>query len=207
MTLSEMVSTARFRLGNKKNFDDQIVNEIRMAQNALERDPKLNLWFLFRSFVFQSYVGERTYPLPNDFVKMSELHQPFFQNPNNAVFNLKRKPAHLVFRPTDAGVPSYYGLEGQMFITDKEAEGVYRIFYFASDLELISGSQEVNNWTRSAPNLLLLRAVMNIAKTVRDLDLFNLTKVEYDIEYRNLADMCVAQEDVGFDISRGDTFN
>ena len=47
---------------------------------------------------------------------------------------------------------------------------------------------------------------MNISKTVRDMDLFNLTKVEYDIEYRNLADMCVAQEDVGFDISRGDTF-
>lgn len=204
MTLTEMLSIARFRLGNKRNFDEQLVAEIKMAQNGLERDPKLNLWFLFRSFTFQSYIGERTYPMPNDFVKMAEMYQPYFQNPEGAVFDIKRKPAHLVFRPTTTGSPEYYGMEGQMFVTDKNADGVYRIFYYGSDVELISSVQEENNWTRLAPNVLVLRAVMNIAKTVRDMDLFTLTKAEYDVEYRNLSDMCVAQEDYGYDISRGD---
>lgn len=206
MTLTEMISVAQFRLGNKRNFDAQIVAEIKMAQNALEKDPKLNLWFLFRSWAFQSYIGERSYPLPNNFVKMAELYQPYFQNPQNAIYELKRKPAHLVFRPTTTGIPQYYGLEAQMFITDKDADGVYRIFYYASDEELALTTREENNWTRIAPNILVLRAVMNIAKTVRDMDLFALTKAEYDIEYKNLADMCVAQEDFGYDISRGDTF-
>jgi len=204
MNLSQLLTTARFRLGNRTNIDSQIVSEIRLAQNSLERDPKLNLWFLFRSFVFQSYVGERSYALPNDFVKMAEMYQPYFQTAENAVFNLKRKPAHLVFRPTSGGIPEYYGLEAQMFITDKEADGVYRIFYYASDRELILGSQEDNDWTRMSPNILVLKAVMNVAKTLRDMDLFNLTKVEYDIEYQNLFAMCVAQEDFGYDLSRGD---
>lgn len=204
MTLSDILSTAQFRLGNKKNLDQQIINEIRLAQNALEKDPKLNLWFLFRSFVFQSYVGERTYPMPNDFVKLAEMYQPYFQNAQNAVFNLKRKPTNLVFRPATLGVPEYYGMEASMFITDKEADGVYRIFYYASDTELALGSVEENNWTRMFPSILLLRAVMNVAKTLRDMDLFALTKAEYDVEYKNLHDMCVAQEDVGYDLSRGD---
>lgn len=204
MTLSEMLSLAQFRLGNKTHLNAQIISEIKFAQNSLERDPKLNLWFMFRSWAFQAYIGERTYPLPNNFIKMAELYQPFFQTPENAVYNLTRKPAHLVFRPTSEGIPEFYGLEAQMFITDKEADGVYRIFYYASDDELALTTLEENNWTRMFPNILVLRAVMNVAKTLRDGDLFNFTKAEYDVEYKNLFDMCVAQEDVGYDISRGE---
>lgn len=204
MTLSDILEAARFRLGNKTNLDNHIAREVRLAQRALETDPKLNLWFLFRSFTFQSYLTERAYPLPNDFVKMSEMYQPYFLNEQNLVSSLKRKPTNLVFRPTTLGVPEYYGLEAQMFITDKDAEGVYRIFYYASDVDLHQGQVEENNWTRISPLILMLRAVMNVAKTTRDMDLFSLTKAEYDVEYKNLHDMCVAQEDVGYDLSRGD---
>jgi hypothetical protein len=207
MKLSAMINQVEFRLGNKKNLRPQIEAEILLAQNALERDPKLNLWFLFKSFVFQSYLTERTYPMPNDFVKMAELYQPYFMDQNNSVSDLKRKPAHMVFRPTQTGTPQWYGLEASMFITDVNADGVYRIFYFASDKELISDLQEENEWTRAAPLVLILRAAMNVAKTLRDFDAFNTLNAEYQVEYKNLHDMCVAQEDFGFDITRGEYDN
>ena len=204
MNLSQMIATIQFRLGNKKHIDEHIVNEIRLAQNALERDPKLNLWFLFRSFTFQAYVGERTYPMPNNYIKMCEMYQPYFIDANNAVSRLTRKPADLVFRPTTGGVPRYYGFQADMFITDVEADGVYRIFYYASDDELVVGTREDNDWTRKFPSVIVTRAAMNVAKTLRDMDLFNVLNAEYQVEYRNLFEMCVAQDDVGYDVARGD---
>lgn len=203
MNLSQIVSQIAFRLGNKKNLDSQIENEIRFAQNELERDPKLNLYFLFRSFVFQSYTTERTYPLPNDFVKMSEMHQPFFQYPTGVIANLTRMPADKIFRPEVSCSPRYYGIEAVMFITDVSLDGVYRIFYYASDTEL-GGSVLENNWTRFAAGTLMLRAAMNVAKTLRDMELFSVLNAEYQVSYKDLHDMCVAQEDVGFNIARGD---
>lgn len=203
MNLSQIVSQIAFRLGNKKNLDQQIENEIRFAQNELERDPKLNLYFLFRSFTFQSYPTDRTYPLPNDFVKMSEMHQPFFQYPNGTIAELRRMPADKIFRPEVSVSPCFYGLEALMFITDVSLDGIYRIFYYASDAEL-GGSVLENNWTRFASGVLMLRAAMNVAKTLRDMELFNTLYAEYQVSYKDLHDMCVAQEDVGFNIARGD---
>ncbi len=204
MTLQQMVSQIEFRLGNKRNLSAQIVNEIQLAQKSLEIDPKLNVYFLFRSWAFQAFVTERSYPMPNDFVKLCDTNQPYYLDVNNTVFRLKRRLADAVFLPSTVGVPQYYAFQSMAFITDKLSDGVYRVFYYGMDSVLSLDGVTENNWTRLAPNVVMLKAAMNVAKTLRDMDLFNMLNAEYQVEYKNLFDMCVAQEDVGFDISRGE---
>lgn len=205
MNLTELVAQIEFRLGGRKNITDKIKGEIELAQLDLERDPKLNLFFLSRSFVFQTYLTERSYPMPNDWIKMNENQQPYFMDSNESITYLKRKSAHKVFRPAQAGVPQTYALEAVMMVLDVPADGVVRIFYYGQDEKLTDLNQE-NNWTRFAPNVLLLKAAMNVAKTLRDMELFNVLNAEYQISYENLYRTCVSQEDTGFDIARGEDY-
>lgn len=204
MNLQAIIDQIEFRLGNKKNLTEKIVGEIVLAQKSLEVDPKLNLYFLFRSWTFQAYVNERAYPMPADFVKLCDVNQPYYIDSTNTVYPLKRRLAGAVFVPGSTGIPQYYAFQSNSLITDKMVDGVYRIFYYGSDPELSLTGITENNWTRLAPNVLLLKAAVNVAKTLRDMDLFNALYAEYQVEYQNLFDMCVSMEDVGYDISRGE---
>lgn len=204
MDLQAIVSQIEFRIGNKKHLSAQIVTEIELAQKSLERDPKLNLYFLFRSWAFQAFVDDRAYPMPGDFVKLCDVNQPYYIDSTNTVYRLKRRVADAVFVPGQVGIPQYYAFQNNSFITDKLVDGVYRIFYYGMDTTLSLTGVTENNWTRLAPNVIMLKAAINIAKTLRDFELMNALNAEYQIEYQNLFDLCVAMEDVGHDISRGE---
>lgn len=203
MNLTTLLNQMRFRLGNRKNLDEQLKGELYLAQRSLELDPKLNLYFLSRSFVFQTYTTEVAYPMPQDFVKMNELQQPYFMDPNESITKMTRKRADQIFKPSVIEPPRFYDMQALMMVTSSKADGVIRIFYFGVDDELTE-EKPSNNWTRFAPNVIMLKALMNVAKTLRDMDLFNTTTAEYNIEYDNLYRMCVAQEDYGFDLARGE---
>jgi hypothetical protein len=171
MTRDEAVATIRNRLGNRgPAFDPMIVDELKRAQDHFEQNGTPP-WFLVKTDSSRSTTaGERRLTLPGDWIMESEDDGIWLLAPGG-VRLAKREYRALRGSAfyTANGRPEMYAIVGTtmyLFPTPDKEYGL-ELNYYAADAKLDSGDVE-NGWLKYAPWLLIAKAGLEVARTLRD---------------------------------------
>lgn len=205
-TLPKLISALRFRLGNKKGFDDDFLREIQFAQERLEDDPTLEYWFLTKmaSIIVISGVAELV--LPTNFIREFDSILPFLQL-NGKVIRLVRadfEDAKLHFQNA-VGQPTHYSEYDEKLVLFPTPDKGYILeyTYLAREEELVPTTNESNAWTRNAFQMLLNKTGIALAQSFRDKEALANFTADFQAAFSELMTRITQREEVNFHQSRG----
>ncbi len=174
MTRDEAVAVIAARLGNRgSTFDTQIVTEMKLMQTELEQMPMLP-WFLLVHDTSLATVAEmQTVAVPTAFLLEDDYSHMFITD------NAASPSTTRVVKGTydDLKGAKFYGTNklSERFALQKETlyffptpNDAYSLdwFYFGADTVLSTDVE--NEWLKRAPELMISRTGLKIARFLRD---------------------------------------
>lgn len=208
MTVTDMIEMLKFRLGNRKGMDEEVIlREIQLAQSRLEDDPRLDYSFLIAVTTLPVIVGTGRVSLPVDFNRLLSYKEPLFVSPDGFYCSLPRvyeEPA-LVSVGAGRGTPQgfvHYSDVFQLYPT-ASVEGAVRLPYLRHDAPLGLLSATENAWTKNAFAVLMGRAGISLAQALQSEALGSFVS-DYNVAYQELSIQTTAKEDALFNLARGD---
>lgn len=206
MNLNNMVSLIQTRLGFRDDIQDQVINEINLAQYALERDVTFNPHFLWRAKDICICPECVDYALPPGFLRLDEFSNPLFQ-PDGVFtsYELSKGIAATSYEPNKlAGCVTSFSIYAGNLRLNARACGLLRLFYITATTQLSLIVVE-NLWTQHAFDVLMNKAGMALASALEEQAAFALFSAEYAMTLRRFKTECVAYEDQGMNVARGDS--
>jgi len=168
---SDAISLISSRLGSRTGLDTYIVQELTMAQSALEATEPLP-WFLVAAATLGTYPGVEYVGLPEDFLR--EYAESGHVSSATLQVSEGWKPLQKVgiHRIQDMlpsqGPPTYYAVVGgKMYLRPiPDASYSINLVYYARDAVL--SNVDKNRWLTYAPDVLVSYAGRQVARYLRD---------------------------------------
>jgi hypothetical protein len=206
MNITEILAAIRFRLGNKKGFDNDILREINYAQQRLEDDPTIDYWFLVRFGAFSLTAGDNIVTIPSDFVREYDGYPPYLTL-NERVVHLDKMdlPDAQIVYGDSTGVPEAYTVvDGEVKVYPKPDQNYVLTFpYVGRETTLDGVSVLENGWTKNATQVLLNKAGIALAQAFRDQDALANFTADYQVAFSELMTRVVAREEANMARERG----
>lgn len=196
MTRAEATELVMLRLGKRSGLDTDVVLELKQAQRDLE-EGKFMPWFLKTALSLTTTDAVRYVALPSGFIRETE-EKMWITDSESAKRLYKGNYDELYERElfdSDYLSSWYYAVVGANIYIFPTPDGAYSItgFYFAQDA-VLSAAETENNWLKYAPGMLIAKAGMRMAKTLRDEAAYNLFKEDYGEAYNEAVLSNVARE-------------
>lgn len=205
MNVHDMIAQIQVRLGFRKDLQEEILKEINVAQNQLERDVSFNPYFLWRGQDICLRESCLDYALPETFVRICEFNNPLF-HPEGSPFayEINRGLAVTSYAVDNSvGTPLCYTIQHGNLRLNKRVSGIFRLFFISSTTPL-GGLVDSNLWTEKAYDLLMNKAGLACAKLVRDVSSISYFESDLAVSLLNFKRECIAFEDFGYSIARAD---
>jgi len=173
MYRSEAINLISSRLGQRSGLDNQIKTEMLLAQTELERSPWLP-WFLLAEDTNLTTVAEqRTVDVPSDFLMEYEDIPIYLTDTDGEEYQLTKDDYDALASDTyieDSGRPTHYDLVGAKWYFFPEPDAAYslRVFYYAAAQTLDQEEDLENAWLAYAPDLLIAKTGLAMARFLRD---------------------------------------
>lgn len=202
-TSSDLISLINARLGFRTDRADYILQEAKVAQYALERDVKVNPWFLWRAADICVKEDCVNLTLPPGFLRLCEFNNPLFQPVGQTgAITLSRGFADDVYaKELGNGCPTAFSLQAKNLRLNRKANGMLRLFYMTYNAPLGQGV-EANLWTEHAFDLLLAKTGMAVAASIQNEAALTRFSGDYAEALRAFKAACVAYEDYQHEMTR-----
>jgi hypothetical protein len=206
-TLTDMIAALRFRLGNKKGIDADILREIQFAQTRLQEDPTIEYWFLLNLSTIVLPEGQAEIPFPDGFIRESEGNLPYIDLGTSFPELEKMTMSHArnCFG-AGVGMPRAYSLGDNVLqvypIPDKQYN--LRFSYIRQEPVLTTDPvMGTNAWTTEAMQMLLNKAGIPLAQALRDKDALAAFTNDFNVAFAEMMTRVVQREEANFDHQRG----
>lgn len=206
LNLTEMIIAIRFRLGNKKGIDADIIREINFAQTRLEEDPTIPYWFLvnFNSIVLT--VDVKDVPFPTLFLREYDgvLPSLLIEDEYIPLERLDLSEARARYGLT-TGQPRAYVIVDNLFQVFPTPDKQYILDFpnIQSQEILADPTTLTNSWTKDAAQMLMNKAGIALSQALRDKDaLANFTN-DFNVAFAEMTTRVIAREDANMDHQRG----
>jgi len=196
LTKSEAISLISSRLGSRTGLDDYIVQELIMAQHALEATEPLP-WFLVAAATLGTSAGVEHVTLPDDFLRE---HAESGHTSSAALQvsggwrPLQKVGVHRIqdMLPLQ-GPPTYYAVVGDKiyFRPIPDTSYAINILYYARDANL--GDVDKNRWLTYAPDVLVSYAGRQVARYLRDQSAAVLFQEDLTLALQRLATQTISR--------------
>lgn len=208
MNLTEMIAALRFRLGNKKGIDGEILREIQFAQSRLEEDPTIPYWFLvqFSSIILPE--GGQDVAFPAGFIREYDGVLPaiVIDGKYTELTRYHLDQARGEFG-TAVGQPLVYVIIDSVFkvypTPDKEYILDFPHVRSEGKLSNIDPVLEDNAWTANATQMLMNKAGIAIAQALRDKDALGNFTNDFNVAFAEMMSRVVAREESNLCHQRG----
>ena len=175
MTRSEAVARIQRLLGFRSDLDTAIVDALKDEQVKLEEAAFLPWFLLVEVASISTTATEERVPVPSDFIRESEQTALWYYDSSadeDARWNELKKAdidtLRNVYHDT-TGAPQAYALDQKYFRIKPIPDDTYTLklgSYFANATVLSSDVENV--WLEHVPDLLLGKAGMKVATSIRD---------------------------------------
>lgn len=157
------------RLGNRKNLDNLIISELKLAQSTLETGEFLPWFLLTEMEQTVTNVADYRVGLPLDFLMECEETGLWYEDANGVRHDLEKKDLDQLTATyqTNSGVvtgpPERYALVGNYFYVFPQPDQAYTLktIYYGMDQTLDTNIE--NKWLKWCPDLLMAMAGVNVA--------------------------------------------
>jgi hypothetical protein len=196
MTRDEAVTRIQRRLGFRTDLVAEIQDELKVAQESLEREMVSPPWFLLEEVSFTvTTADESRVEVPSNFLREYEqgtlwIYDTALEDP--WVELSKGFMAGLNAFYVGTGQPKAFSLDGKYFRLHPtpDAEYTLRLIYYKTDTPLTTNIE--NQWLKYAPWLLVGLAGQEVAVGTRDGDAVAYFKARYeqskvDVHRQNIA--------------------
>jgi hypothetical protein len=206
MTRATATALIMQRLGKRTGLDANVIVELQQAQQDLETGEFLP-WFLKKALDgLATTAGARSVALPGDFIR--ETDEKWWLGAADGVKRLHKGGYDELYErelfDSDYSSSYYYAIVGTSMYHFPTPASVMSItgFYFAQAVMLTTEETE-NTWLKYASSVLVAKAGMRIAKTVRDAEAFGLFKEDYAEAYNKLIAADTAREQAAYNAVMG----
>ena len=173
MNVQTMIQQIAFRLGNRKGMEQTILLEINLAQSRLEKDPRVDWWFLLQTRSIPLVDG--AFLFPEDVERIADQSVPllYIDGVDTPPIKLKRcYPEYGEFVETlfeDSMFYSVVGREFKVYPTPLEACTV-KVQFVSKQSVLVLDEPAVlsNGWTEHAYSLLMNKAGIPLAQAIQN---------------------------------------
>lgn len=200
MLRDEGVEQIRFWTNAPDDIDAQIVREIQLAQQELEKRAELPWFLLSEEATIPLTAGEDRVPLPSNFLREYNEEGGMWRRSTDGVKYIMRKSIrglHIFYPQTEEYGDNeyYYSLDGNYFrIYPEPTNGdTIGMLYYKRDVVL--SSNITNAWLTNAATLLLAKAAMPIASALRNREALKEVSDKYAIADRALDLAIVARRE------------
>lgn len=205
MTIQDMLAMISFRLGNRKGMDSQILREVQLAQSRLEKDPKVDWWFLQKQSNFTIGPTVPFPQLPADYERLVDQTVPLLSVVGQTNYK-KLVRAYQEDALVDMGNcsdPTYYTLLGRAIAVFPPATIDYNLglIYIAREPILTTEAPNPvleNQWTREAFALLMCKAGIALAQALQNKDALSNFVADYNAAYSEAFTESFARSDINF---------
>ncbi len=205
MNLTEMIAALRFRLGNKKGLDADILREINFAQERLEKEPTLDYWFLVNFSTILLTQGDNNIPFPTGYLREYDDHLPSLIVSGGYVplLRLSLEDARAEFG-TASGAPRAYTIVDGLFKVFPTPDKEYQMdLPFIKAQPILTEVVVENEWTLEASQILMNKAGIALSQALRDQEaLANFTN-DFNVAFGEMASRVVQREEANMDRQRG----
>lgn len=205
MTLQDMLAMIAFRLGNRKGMEATILREVQLAQSRLEKDPKVDWWFLQKQSNFPIGPSIPAPQLPADYERLVDQTVPLLldqtQLPLSKLVRAYQEDALLEMGNFSA--PTFYSLIGRYIAVLPPAltDGYISLSYIAKEPILTTeGTSPVleNQWTKEAFALLMCKAGIALAQAIQHKEALSNFVADYNSAYSEAFTESFARADINF---------
>jgi hypothetical protein len=205
MTIQDMLEMIAFRLGNRKGMENQILREVQLAQSRLEKDPKVDWWFLQKQSNFTIGPSVPFPQLPADYERLVDQTVLLLSVVGQSNYK-KLARAYQEDALVDMGShsdPTYYSLIGKVVAVFPPATVDYTIglTYIARE-PLLSTAVDApiseNQWTKEAFALLMCKAGIALAQALQNKDALGNFVADYNAAYSEAFTESFARSDINF---------
>lgn len=208
MTRDEIVALIARRVGNRTGMDDDIVEELKLAQTQLEAEAELP-WFLLSEMSTSNHVtaGEERVSLPSDYLRHYEdgflwyyddtAADPWVEIPKDDYRILKAAY-------TGTGIPKRHALRGLNLTLHPTPAAAYtlKMVYFQQADPLTTNIENV--WGKYAPDVLLNRAGIAVAENLQHAEALGRFTAQYTAAKGRMDADTIARHETGATRSMGD---
>lgn len=205
MTIQDMLSMIAFRLGNRKGMEQTILREVQLAQSRLEKDPKVDWWFLQKQSNFPIGPTIPAPQLPADYERLVDQTVPLLLNQDQIALSklVRAYQEDALLDMGNVSAPTYYSLVGRYIAVLPPAvvDGFISLTYIAREPILtIDGTSPVleNQWTKEAFALLMCKAGIAIAQAIQHKDALGNFVADYNSAYSEAFTESFARSDINF---------
>lgn len=204
MSLMEMIAALRFRLGNKKGIDADILREIQLAQKRLEDDPTLEFWFLLQLGTLVVPAGEALVVLPQSFIRGFDGLAPALVVGEGYVdlIRMEGEDARYEFGAAVGTPVAYTFIDNQLKLYPTPDNSYTIDFAFvqrAATLTDTEGSAVLtNSFTENAFNLLMNKAGITLSQALRDKEALSNFTNDYNAAFGEMLTRITQREDANF---------
>ncbi len=186
MTRDEAVSIIEDRLGQRgTTFDTQIITEMKAMQVQLERMPTLPWFLLYHDTSLVMVAETQTVTVPSGFL-LEDDYSYMYVIDTDASSTTKRcvKGTYDELKGSSYfgtnKLPERFALQKKELYFFPTPDAAYSIdwFYYAADTVL--STNVTNEWLTEAPELLISKTGLKIARYLRNVDLIALFKEDYN---------------------------
>ena len=205
MNLTEMIAALRFRLGNRKGLDSDIIREINFAQERLESDPTIPYWFLVKKSTISFTGGDAQVQFPPDFIREYDQVLPKLVVGDQLIplVRMDEDDAIDLFGGGKGQPQAYVIIDGEFTLYPTPLEDGQFIFrYVMKEPKLEVGVVEENAWTLNASQMLMNKAGIALAQALRDQDALATFTNDFSVAYSEMMTRVVAREEANFDRAR-----
>jgi len=202
ITRTQAIGLIAARLGNRTGLDEYILTELMMAQDSLEATEPLP-WFLIATASLVTMAGVDRVTLPVDFVR--EYAEAGHESSLTVEASDGWRPLRKVGVQTlldllpASGLPTKYAVVGRYVRLHPTPDAAYNMsmLYYSRDTRL--SEVEKNAWLTYAPDLLVAKAGLQVARFLRDMNAVALFKEDLAVAAARLAQHIVARSTVSTD--------
>lgn len=172
MTRNEAVALIQQQLGFRTDKSDEIVTNMKLAQQSLEKGKILPWWLKSeRSYIYTT-ADEQRVPLPTDFLREAEDSQLVYvpeDTTEKLVFLDKDTTEQLEqFYGIETGAPKAYSIDGVYFRIFPTPDDVYQIRMVYMKKDQVLDTNIENKWLLHLPYLIMGVTGTLIASALRD---------------------------------------
>ena len=205
MNLNDMISLIETRLGFRDDIADRIIKEVNLAQYELERDVTFNPYFLWRAKDICICPDCIDYALPAGFIRLDEMNNPLYQSEGSFCSNELEKAlaVNTYEQSKGAGNITAFSIYSNNLRLNGRGCGVLRLFYYTATTQL-SLTVLDNLWTTHAFSLLMNKTGIALANALNEERALAQFTNDFAYSMDRFKRECVAYEDAGMHVSRGD---
>jgi hypothetical protein len=186
-------------------MENQILREVQLAQSRLEKDPKVDWWFLQKKIDIEVGPTAQFPVMPSNYERLVDQTVPLFFNQEKTLASkmVRAYPEDALLNEGDYSNPVFFALVGRTIelYPSPAVNGWLSVVYIAREPNFVlEGASPIleNQWTKEAFTLLMCKAGIALAQALQAGDALSNFVADYNAAYSETFVESFARADINF---------